>query len=118
MFIVLCTQQVEAPVEAPTLAPVPVQPRSHEVATETSELETVDIENSSTLSVERIPRPGLSQSFRRMKTILFQRSSSPGLRTRSSLPDSLDASDGYVSFTYFRHLRAGKLFSQGIGCLK
>lgn len=89
----LSTQHVEAAL------PAPVQPRSHEVATETSELDN-DVEDASTLSVERIPRPGLSQSFRKMKTILFRKASSSERHTRSSLPDSLDVPNMYVHTFY------------------
>lgn len=52
-----------------------------------------DVEEASMPSDKstKIPRPGISQSFRRMKTLLFKRSESPDVRSKSN-PGSLDGS--------------------------
>ncbi|CAH2034402.1 unnamed protein product, partial [Iphiclides podalirius] len=77
--------EVEAPI---ALSPTP--PIIAPLALSTSSIQD---EEASLPSIEptKIPRPGLSQSFRRMKRLLFYRESSPGLR-RASAPDTLDAS--------------------------
>ncbi|XP_030030142.2 uncharacterized protein LOC115447278 isoform X1 [Manduca sexta] len=76
---------VEVPAPVRTLITVPTQ-------TSTDSTSDKDIEGSvpSETSVTRIPRPGISQSFRRMKTLLFKR-----LVRSHSHPDSLEASERF-----------------------
>lgn len=90
------TTEPDRPMEAPPdVAPV-ISPTTVAATTQTT------IESNSDKDVEvtslpsnrsmiRIPRPGISQSFKRMKNMLFKRSASPDVRSRSN-PDSLNIS--------------------------
>lgn len=88
-------------------------------AVQTSDLssEPRDIEEASTPSVlrtaARIPRPGLSQSFRRMKTLLFRRTPTPEPRNKS--PDSTDSSpERLIGNVLCYHRNFSKIKSVGV----
>lgn len=88
-------QSSPIPTPTPPLPPASLQQdtsdRDEETASNPSEAPTSN----------RIPRAGLSKSFRRMKAFLFRKSSSPEVHRRRSNPESLEVSpDMLVDFKY------------------
>ncbi|CAK1588757.1 unnamed protein product [Parnassius mnemosyne] len=77
--------QVEAPIPASIPAP-PTPPIMAPLSTCSIRDEEASLPSE---EVTRIPRPGLSRAFRRMKTLLFNRQATPAPR-RSSVPESLE----------------------------